>query len=150
MPVDELLRVAVLLLPAPLEAFERRQLAEELLRSPGVVAVDPPRTSYDRLARIPDAIGVSLANKQAKRLRKRLPGVPAAVTIFHAAQYPLARMLLAQVHDAELWYGPVEEPAQDPRLADLHLMASERAALVFDPHASGDEVWQGLARLELI
>ncbi len=143
-------RVLVLLLPDPLESFERRALAEDLLRASGVVAVDPPRTSYRRLARIPDAVGVSVATKQAKRLRRRLPGAPAAVAIFDPAQYPLARGLVVQA-GAELWYGPTAEPAGDePRLRELHVMATERAALVFDPHGECGEVWDRLAALELV
>lgn len=128
----------VLLLPERLEDFEHRTLAEDLLQADGVVAVDPPRTSYGRLARIPDALGVSIASKQARRLRRRLPGVPHGVAIFHPAQYPLARGLLAQVPECELWYGRVSRPEADlpdgpvrRRLEELHVLAAERAALTF-------------------
>jgi hypothetical protein len=130
-------RVVVLLLPERLEDFAWRPLAEDLLQAPGVVAVDPPRTSYDRLARIPDAFGVSIASKQARRLRRRLPGTPAAVAIFHPGQYPLARGLLVQVPDCELWYGRLGRPeasaaARDrERLQELHVLAAERASLTF-------------------
>ena len=37
--------LCVLLLPAPLEVFELRERAEDLLTAPGVAAVDPPRLS---------------------------------------------------------------------------------------------------------
>jgi hypothetical protein len=128
----------VLLLPERLERFEQRPLAEDLLQAGGVVAVDPPRTSYGRLARIPDAFGVSIASKQARRLRRRLPGVPHAITIFHPGQYPLARALLSQVPECELWYGRVSRPEREApegaarrRLEELHVMAAERAALTF-------------------
>src|SRR6478609_9682994 len=100
----------VLLLPERLEEFQERTIAEDLMQAGGVVAVDPPRTPYRVLARIPDAIGVSIASKQARRLRKRLPGTPRGVTIFHPAQYPLARGLLTQLPDCELWYGRVSRP----------------------------------------
>lgn len=131
-------RLLVLLLPERLEDFAHRPLAEDLLQAPGVVAVDPPRVSYGRLGLIPDAIGVSMAVKQAKRLCKRLPGPPAAVAIFHPAQYPLARGMLVRVPDCELWYGRMdraedevpEGPARE-RLAELHHLAAERAALTF-------------------
>lgn len=128
----------VLLLPDRLEHFAARPLADDLLEADGVVAVDPPRTSYRALARIPDAFGVSIASKQARRLRRRLPGRPAGLTIFHPGQYPLARALLTQLPDCELWYGRVSRPegtdhdgAARRRLAELHVMAAERAALTF-------------------
>ena len=130
-------RLVVLLLPERLEDFAWRPVAEDLLQAPGVVAVDPPRTSYRRLARIPDAFGVSIASKQARRLRKRLPGHAAAVVIFHPGQYPLARALLIQLPECELWYGRIGRAeyrgaAQDrERLEELHVMAAERATLTF-------------------
>jgi hypothetical protein len=130
--------LVVLLLPERLEAFEARVLAEDLLQAHAVVAVDPPRTSYRALARIPDAFGVSIASKQARRLRRHLPGVPRAIAIFHPAQYPLARGLLAQVPACELWYGRVSRPeaelpegAARRRLQELHVLAVERSALTF-------------------
>lgn len=119
----------VLLLPRRLEAFELRDAVEALLRRPDVVAVDPPRTPYRSLARIPDALGVTIASKQARRLRKRLPGDPRALAIFEAAQYPLARSLLALIPECRLFYGG-HEP-EDRREAELHLMATERAARTF-------------------
>jgi hypothetical protein len=142
-------RLLVLLLPERLEAFAHRGLAEGLLRAGGVVVVDPPRAGYASLARIPDAFGVTIASKQARRLRRRLPGVPGAVAIFDPGQYPLARGLLAQVPDCELWYGPVVEPADGAqrRQADLHAMAAGRAAVRFDPAADHDALWPDLARL---
>jgi hypothetical protein len=137
-PADGDFRLIVLLLPVRLEAFEQRSLAEDLLQAPDVVAVDPPRLSYHALGRIPDAFGVTIASKQARRLRKRLPGTPAAVAIFHPGQYPLARGLLAQVPGCELWYGRIDrpesyvpEPTARRRLEELHLLAAERAALTF-------------------
>src|SRR3954471_22567202 len=131
-------RLLVLLLPEPLEAFQQRVLAEDLLQSRGVVAVDPPRTSYGSLARIPDALLVAIASKQARRLRRHLPGEPGAVAIFHPAQYPLARGIVAQLPETELWYGRFGRPeAEEPagklrrRLEELHLLAAERSTLTF-------------------
>jgi hypothetical protein len=130
-------RLVVLLLPERLEDFAWRSVAEDLLQAPGVVAVDPPRTSYRRLARIPDAFGVTISSKQARRLRKRLPGTPAAIVIFHPGQYPLARALLIQLPECELWYGRLARPETDApgterdRLQELHVLAAERATLTF-------------------
>ena len=142
----------VLLLSERLEAFEHRALAEDLLEADGVIAVDPPRTSYRSLARIPDAFGVSIAAKQARRLRRRLRGEPRAIVIFHPAQYPLARALLTQLPECELWYGRVSRPEADApegavrdRLHELHVMAAERAALtfVFDDELGREEALAG-------
>jgi hypothetical protein len=140
MPVDPTHRLLLLLLPERLEAFEHRPVAEDLMQASGVLAVDPPRTSYLALARIPDAFGVSIAAKQARRLRRRLPGEPRAVAIFHPAQYPLARGLLVQLPEAELWYGRFGRPEQEAtderrrrRLAELHVLAAERSSLTFVP-----------------
>ena len=95
-------RRVVLLLPDKLERFAHRALVEQLLATGMAVAVDPPATSYRRIARIPDAVSVTVSLKQAKRLRKRLPQDPSAVAIFDPAQYPLARGLLTLVSGCEL------------------------------------------------
>src|SRR3954449_4310435 len=138
MPVDPTNRLLLLLLPERLEDFEHRPVAEDLMQGSGVVAVDPPRTSYGALARVPDALLVSIAAKQARRLRRRLPGEPRAVAIFHPAQYPLARGLLAELPESELWYGRFGRPEADEaaekvreRLADFHLLAAARSTLTF-------------------
>ncbi len=123
-------RPLLVLLPEPLERFAHRTLAEELLAAEVAVVADPPRTSYRRQARLPDAIGVSVAHKQARRLRKRLRDAPRVVVIFEPAQYPLARGLLQIFPACELWY---EHTAaiDDARTAELHGMAAERARLRF-------------------
>jgi hypothetical protein len=65
----------------------------------------------------------------------RLPGVPRVIVIFHPLQYPLARGLIAQYPDAELWYWRWDRyeaaydasPRQRARLEELHLAAAFRA-----------------------
>jgi hypothetical protein len=123
----------LLLLPEKLEDFSLRPLVEELLQTGAAIAVDPPRTSYRRLARIPDAIGVSIAHKQARRLRRRLRGEdPRAIAIFAPDQYPLARGLLVLMPDCELWYEhSAAIPRGDARTTELHALAAERAAVRF-------------------
>jgi hypothetical protein len=132
--------LAVLLLPAELEAFELRERAEDLLTAPGVIAVDPPRVSYASLARIGEPVADGIAGVQARRMR--LPGFPRALVVFHPDQYPLARALRQLHPDAELWYGPAREPANE-REAALHARALERASLTFE-HSGGPVHTQNL------
>jgi hypothetical protein len=141
-------RLLVLLLPEPLEAFEHRELAETLMRAGGVVAVDPPRTSYMRLARLPDVLSVPLAAKQARRLLKRLAGTPGAVAIFAPSQYLLARGLVAPDPACELWYAE-PPPPDDERLGMLHDLAADRATVMFDPAGDVETLWPELDRLDI-
>ena len=124
--------LCVLLLPAPLETFELRERAEDLLRAPGVAAVDPPRLSYNGAARLGEGFADGLAAVQARRMR--LPGYPRALVVFDPLQYPLARALAGIHPDAELWYGPTAVPDGGRELA-LHDLAVERAVMRF--RASG-------------
>ena len=66
--------LCVLLLPRTLEAFILRDQAEDLLRAPGVVAVEPGRVPYGAWARLPRAPGVRLAGVVAARILQRLDG----------------------------------------------------------------------------
>ncbi len=141
--------LCVLLLPRTLEGFILRDQAEDLLRAPGVVAVEPARLPYGAIGRLPAPLGNTIATVQARRLAHGLPGDPRAVVIFHPLQEPLAAALLARFGDSELWYGRWDryEEAYDAgprlrrRLAALHERAAERSALTF---VVSDE----LARLE--
>lgn len=129
--------VALLMLPRTLETFLHRDQAEDLLRAPGVYAVDAPRLPYGALARLPTSLGDGLGFRAGRRMK--LPGDPRAIVIFHPVQYPLVRGLLSRHPDCELWYGLGDryEVAYDAserlrgRLRELHAQAAERAALVF-------------------
>jgi hypothetical protein len=139
--------IAVLLLPRTLEEFILREQAEDLLRSPSVVAVEPARVPYGAFGRLPPGLADALAASQARRMS--LPGRPRAIVIFHPLQWPLARGLLTRHPEAELWYGRWDRyehaydasPKLRARLEQLHAEASERAALVFVAS-------EALARLE--
>src|SRR5687767_13162675 len=96
---------AVLLLPRTLERFILREQAEDLLRAPGVVAVEPGRTPYGAYGRMPARAADRMARGQARRMTARLPGRPAVIVMFHPLQWPLARELLKRSPGAELWYG---------------------------------------------
>ena len=142
---DEPPPLCVLLLPRELESFILREQAQDLLSSPGVVAVEPARITYGAYLRVPASVADALAAVQARRLR--LPGVPRVIVIFHPLQYPLAGSLIAQHPAAELWYWRWDryEVAYDAsarrraRLADLHLAATLRASLtVVVSEALGD------------
>jgi hypothetical protein len=148
--------LGVLLLPEPLERFSLRAQASDLLQAPGVLAVEPARVSYEAYLRLPLGVGDGMAAIQAKRLK--LPGVPRFVLIFGALQYPLARSLISEYPDCELWYAP--EPAaaegsrkQRERLEELHIAADHRATLRFTvEQLAGQErfptsVWERVERL---
>ena len=141
--------LGVLLLPVELERFDLRERAEDLLTAPAVVAVDPPRLSYGRLARMSETLADGIATVQARRLR--LPGFPRALIVFHPHQYPLARSLRDLHPDAELWYGPAEEPGGEQD-RELHERALERATLRFDhpggpAHTQNLPLWERLEAL---
>jgi hypothetical protein len=129
--------LALLLLPRTLEEFILRDQAEDLLRAPGVLAVEPAPVRYGVLGRLPDWLGSALAAGQARRLK--LPGKVKVVMMFHPFQYPLARALVDRNPGAELWYGRWDryEEAYDAhgrtkeRLRELHRLAADRSALTF-------------------
>lgn len=90
--------MAILLLPGPLEGFEREEHARSLLAIPRVVALEASRR------RTPGWLRNALPMRQARRLR--LPGELRLVVLYHPAQYALARALCAHHDGAELWYLP--------------------------------------------
>jgi len=134
--------ICVLLLPRELEHFILREQAEDLLRAPYVVAVDPPRLPYGAVGRMPRGAADALASGQARRLVRSLRrdlGEPRAIVIFHPLQYPLARAMIAMCPGAELWYGRWDRyeraydasPKLRARLEELHELAAGRSALTF-------------------
>jgi hypothetical protein len=130
--------IAVLLLPRTLEQFILREQAQDLLRAPGVVAIEPGRVRYGVFGRVPERTARRLARGQARRLAKRLPGTPKALVMFHPLQWPLASEL-ARRTGAEVWYGRWDRyehaydasPAFRQRLEQLHEQAAEASALTF-------------------
>lgn len=130
---DDTTALCLLLLPGVLEELPYAQRLRELLRAPAVVAVEPARLSARRT-------GDSVAATQARRLTKKLDGKPRVVVVFHPAQYRLARALIGHHTECELWYGPVEASFDDDeRLAELDMLARERATLMFSPHGEAGE-----------
>lgn len=142
--------LCLLLLPRALDGFLLRDQAKDLLRAPGVVAIEPPRVPYGALARLPGVVADLLAGGQARRLVRTLArdarrdaargGVPRVVVIFHPVQYILARAIIGLVGpDCELWYGRWDryEQAYDagPRrrriLELLHEQAAARSQITF-------------------
>ena len=114
--VDETAPLCLLLLDGPMEevAFARR--AEDLRRAPGVLVVEP-RSSVPGL----------LAGRVARRLAKRLPGVPRVVMVVGGRQRTLAEALVAQHEGCELW-DDVED-ADDPERAAFQVNADLWARL---------------------
>jgi len=119
--------LAVLLLPARLERSPQRERVEALLESPGAVAVEPAAIGYGATGTLPGLLRQRVAAGQARRMR--LPGQPRAIVVFDARQYPLARALLAEHPEAELWYSGEND-------GEEHEAAVARAALRFA--AEGD------------
>ena len=133
--IGEQTPLCVLLLPRELEQFILRDQAEDLLTAPGVVAIEPARVPYGAYLRVPAPVADGLAATQARRLKLR--GRPAAVVIFHPLQYPMARALISEHPDCELWYWRWDRyevaydasPRRRARLEELHEQAMNRAAL---------------------
>jgi len=129
--------IALLMVPRTVESFILYDQGQDLLRSPGVVAIEAPRVPYGVLGRLPDALSSGLAAAQARRLK--LPGDPVAAMIFHPFQLPFARAVLARWKGCELWYGLFDRTPAAPdagartrrRLEALHAAAAEQADLVF-------------------
>ena len=152
MAADHLRPLCLLLLPRPLDGFILRDQAQDLLRAPQVVAVDPPRVPYGALARLPHRVGEQMAARTARRLIRTLRrngDRPRVIVIFHPVQLLLARAILMQEPDCELWYGRWDryEHAYDAgphlreRLTELHEAAARLSSLTF---VASEE----LARLE--
>lgn len=122
--------LAVLLLPDRLESFERQDHARSLLGIPRVVALEPSRMRTPRVMRD----GVTA--RQARRLR--LPGRLRLIALYHPRQYPLARALVAQHGEAELWYLPPAPAALASArdladLRELDELARHRADGILEP-----------------
>lgn len=134
--VDDAAPLCLLLLDGVLEEVPFARRAQDLLRSPAIVALEPghgtPRVLADRVAR---------------RVARRLPGNPRVVVLIGPRQYRLARALHARHPAAELWYAP-GEGAEDG-------LAREHAAYVFDPaddagmaaFQANAELWERLEAL---
>ena len=139
--------LVVLLLPARLEAVGDRERADDLLGAPGAVAVEPAAIGYGATSRMPGLVRERIAAGQARRMA--LPGDPRAIVVFEAAQYPLARALLAEHPEAELWYGAADGAG------DLHEAAAARAALRFGAEPEGPArernrpLWERMERLNV-
>ena len=129
--------IALLLVPRTVERFILYDQGQDLLRAPGVVAVEAPKIPYGALGRLPRWLGDALGSAQAARLK--VPGRPVAAMMFHPFQWPFARAVLARWPECQLWYGlfdrtpaaPDASPRTRARLEELHAEASVRADLVF-------------------
>ena len=111
--------LAVLLLSGKLEGFEYEAHARDLLSIPRVIALEASRVRTPRFLRN----AVSL--RQARRLP--FPGRPRLIVLYHPAQYPLARALLAHYEELELWY-----IAPAPQALAVTGEAGSRELLEFD------------------
>ena len=136
--------LCVLLLPLAASACDER--VQDLLAAPGTVAVEPAAIGYGATSRLPSLMRERIAAGQARRMT--LPGHPRAIVVFAAAQYSLARALLAEHPEAELWYG-----GHDGEPGDLHEAAAARARLRFGgesdapPHERNRPLYERMERL---
>ncbi len=130
--------LCLLLLPRTLERFILRDLAEDLLRAPGVVTAGPGRVPYGAFARLPAPVAARVARPLAQRVLHGLPGRPRVVVIFHPLQLAVAEAIM-DATGAELWYGVWDRfacahdaaPRLRARLEALHDRAASRSALTF-------------------
>ena len=127
MPVKGEDSLGILLLPGPLEEFEREEHARSLLSIPRVLALEASQR------RPPAWLRNAAPMRQARRLR--LPGRLRVVVLYHPAQYPLARALGAVHDEAELWYLPPDRaqvsgrnPEETQELLVSDSLARDRAA----------------------
>ena len=118
--------LGVLVLPGRLEDIALEAHARDLLAIPRVVALEPPRV------RLPRFLRGAGSPRQAGRLR--FPGRVRLLVLYHPAQYPLARALIARYDGLELWYVPPGredlEAAGDRGLLEFDELARERARQV--------------------
>lgn len=129
--------IALLLVPRRVEGFILHDQGQDLLCSPGVVAVEAPRVPHGVVARVPGPAAGAVAAAQASRLK--VPGEPAVALMFHPFQLPFADAVLRRWPGCELWYGLFDRTPVAPdagartrrRLARLHEQAAERASFVF-------------------
>jgi len=129
--------IALLLVPRRVEGFILHDQGQDLLRSPGVVAVEAPRVPHGAMGRLPGPVATGVATLAARRLR--VPGHPVVAMIFHPFQLPFADALLRRWPSCELWYGLFDRTPAAPdaglrtrrRLARLHDTAARRASFVF-------------------
>lgn len=97
--------LGILLLPSTLEGFELEAHARDLLSIPRVIALEPSRLRAPRFLRNAASL------RQGRRLR--FPGRPRLLVLYHPEQYPLARALLTNYEELELWYIPALGEALD-------------------------------------
>src|SRR4051812_39342728 len=105
--------LCLLLLDGVLEEVPFARRAQDLLRSPAVVALEPGRGSPH-----------VLADRIARRVARRLPGNPRVVVLIGPRQYRLGRAPPPRHAGAELWYAPAGNGADGA--------AGEHATFVFD------------------
>jgi len=148
--------IALLLVPRTVERFILYDQGQDLLRAPGVVAVEAPKIPYGALGRLPRWLGDALGSAQAARLK--VPGQPVTAMMFHPFQWPFARAVLARWPECRLWYGlfdrtpaaPDASPRSRARLEELHAEASARADLVFAVSSTLVELERGAGRQAIL
>lgn len=126
-------RIALFLLPRPLDGFILEDFVRPLLDGPGVAVREPGRVPAGALMRLPRPIAAIEAARQARATR--IDGELAVLVVMHPVLQPLAGTLLERNPGAELWYGiwdrydsaPDADTKTRERVAGLHRLVSDRA-----------------------
>jgi glycosyltransferase involved in cell wall biosynthesis len=126
-------RLALFLLPRPLDGFILADFVRPLIEAPGVAVLEPGRVPAGALMRLPGPLAAAEATRQVNRVKLR--GELAVVIAMHPVLQPLAAALLDRNPGAELWYGiwdrydhaPDADHATRKRVHELHEALSRRA-----------------------
>ncbi|MCX6393782.1 MAG: hypothetical protein NTY57_02855 [Solirubrobacterales bacterium] len=126
-------RIALFLLPRPLDSFILQDFVRPLTADSGVEVLEPGRMPAGALMRLPKPLAAAEAARQARRVK--INGDLGVVVLMHPVQWPLAKALLDRNPGAELWYGiwdrydcaPDADARTRARVGAMHAAASARA-----------------------
>jgi len=130
-------KLALFLLPRPLERFILADFVRPLVAAPGVAVLEPGRVPAGAMLRLPGPLAAAEAARQAGRIK--LHGELAVIIAMHPVMQPLAAALLDRNPEAQLWYSiwdrydhaPDADAATRKRVSELHNALASRADWAF-------------------